>query len=160
MGKYEDVFFTPSFLQQLNQAYLDFDKYNKQNIGKIQYAGTLREILIHPQIIEDFKEILDIEVYFLNKINNKYVSGFGTGVYHGKNIIFLNPQQPSADYVPGFIHEMQHLKDKLEQQKLYHAPPNFQEDPQEYKRYENHPSEQKAREKEQYYLDLLNREKE
>jgi hypothetical protein len=152
----KEKMFNNNFIQQLNKAFLDFDEYNKIGRGKVEFAGYLKDIISNEFILKDFKDLLNIKVYFANKINDQYLSGFVTGVdKKGEHIIILNPQQSTSSYVPGFIHELTHVLDRIQGEKVT-STPNFENmDKKQYEEYIALESEQKAREKEEYYLNLL-----
>jgi hypothetical protein len=151
--------FTPDFISKINKAYLDFDQYNRQNVGKVEFAGTVEMALSHPLLRKDFENVLDVEIYFANKINGQFFSGFATGFYKNKDAVFLNPQQAGNDYIPGLIHELKHIQDKMKGKKV-RVTPNMDMDKNQYREYRNYHSERSAREREKYYMDLLKKEKE
>ena len=108
--------FRPEFLAKLNEAVLE----SVNNMGRIKprllgtisgaftdiWTGSLSKLVK----AEGLKELLDTEIWASGVAGGH---GFATGVYQGRRIIVMQPEQAEVDYVPGLLHEVKHVIDIL-----------------------------------------------
>lgn len=135
------IIFTDQLWKAENQAYLEIVQH-PQHILKPRKVMTLGEALNQKALAMLPQEIQNIEIWFATNVNGYPLNGAVLGVLNGNNIIVINPQQATNEYVPALLHEIKHLIDKIQNKQV---PPNEELSRTDYQAYKRSPAERRAR---------------